>query len=71
MIKTSIKKNETSVRSVNITITGKVVETAKGYGKNIRPYLSVKEYAIFKDESEKTYDILGYGEKSVKEFNII
>ena len=75
---TSLKKNEKKevLKSVNITITGKVVEKSKSFSSK-RPWISVKEYAIIRDESEKVYDILGYEKKddsnknTIKEFNII
>ena len=75
---TSLKKNEKKevLKSVNITITGKVVEKSKSFSSK-RPWISVKEYAIIRDESEKVYDILGYEKKddsnknTIKGFNII
>lgn len=69
---TSLENNKKQLKSVNITITGSVVEKSKTYK---RPWTSVKEYSLIRDESEKIYDILGYksdgDKKSVKEFNII
>ena len=78
MFKTASLKNEKKevLKSVNITITGKVVEKSKSFSSK-RPWTSVKEYTLIRDESEKVYDILGYEKKddsknnTVKEFNII
>ena len=77
MFKTASLKNEKKevLKSVNITITGKVVEKSKSFSSK-RPWTSVKEYTLIRDESEKVYDILGYEKKedsrnTTKEFNII
>lgn len=69
MFKTTSKNN--ALKSVTVTIIGNVVEKSKVYK---RPWSSVKEYTLIKDDSEKVYDLLGEGDlkakNKVKEFSI-
>jgi hypothetical protein len=71
---TTSQKDNSSIKSVNITITGSVVEKSKTYNK---PWVTRKEFVLYRDATEKTYDILRYEKKgdscksAIKEFNIL
>lgn len=71
---TTSQKDNSSIKSVNITITGSVVEKSKTVNK---PWVTRKEFVLYRDATEKTYDILRYEKKgdnckaTIKEFNIL
>lgn len=68
------QKDKNSIKSVNITITGNIVEKSKTVNK---AWVTRKEFVLYRDATEKTYDILRYEKKgdncksTVKEFNIL